>query len=55
MAIVNDLKLWLLLLQRSCVNFGAMAFLTNLQMKVSPILFLVGIVLCFHLGPELGR
>jgi len=29
MAIVNELKLWLLLLQRLCVNFRAMAFVTN--------------------------
>ena len=56
MAIFNDLKLWLLLLQRLCVNFRAMhGVCDKLQMKISPILFLVGIVLCFLLGPELGR
>ena len=31
MAIVNDLKLWFLLLQRLCVNFRAMAFVTNFK------------------------
>lgn len=31
MAIVNDLKLWLLLLQLLCVDFRAMAFVTNFK------------------------
>ena len=31
MAIVNEMKLWLLLLQRLCVNFRAMAFVTNFK------------------------
>ena len=36
-------------------EFSCNGVCDKLQLKVSPILFLVGIVLCFLLGPELGR
>ena len=36
-------------------EFSCNGVCDKLQMKISPILFLVGIVLCFYLDPELGR